>query len=111
MARGALDFCIVPATMKKNRPGHILKILVSQAKAAEIEALLFAELPTLGIRKQLVQRSILERQKINVPTEFGPVAAKQISEADGSKRVEPEFDERMRLAMMHNRPLRKLKID
>jgi uncharacterized protein (DUF111 family) len=97
--------------MKKNRPGHIFKILVSQAKTAEIEDLLFSELPTLGIRKQLVQRSILERQKVNVQTEFGTVAAKQISETDGSNRIEPEFDERIRLAMKHNKPLRKLKID
>lgn len=110
MAAGALDFCLFPVTMKKGRPGFVLKVLAAPDQAERIENAIFAELPTLGVRKQLLERSILERELLECETEMGTLKAKKIFEADGGERVAVEFDEKIRLAGEKSVPLRKLQI-
>ena len=94
--------------MKKGRPGFILKVLASPARAAQVETAIFHELPTLGIRKQILERSVLDRSSAEVETEKGPVKAKKIVELDGSERIIPEFDERIRLSREMSIPVRRL---
>ena len=48
---GALDVTVVPTTMKKSRPGHLLKVIVPPADAAQVARALAAETGTLGVRE------------------------------------------------------------
>ncbi|GAB4276947.1 MAG: nickel pincer cofactor biosynthesis protein LarC [Candidatus Rifleibacteriota bacterium] len=110
MQNGALDVAVIPATMKKNRPGMILRVIASMQNADKIEGLVFSELPTIGLRKQILQRTILARDAVTAETAYGTAAAKKIIEIDGRERIEVEFDEKVRIAEEISKPLRNLKL-
>ena len=57
----ALDVYTTPIAMKKNRPGVKLTVLCRPADAAGVEAVLFRETPTLGVRRWLADRRVLPR--------------------------------------------------
>jgi uncharacterized protein (TIGR00299 family) protein len=48
---GALDVSIVPMTMKKSRPGHLVKVIVKPEDAQRVAQRLAEETGTLGIRE------------------------------------------------------------
>src|SRR3954453_19036818 len=50
LAAGALDAWLTPILMKKGRPAHTFRALVSPDRAAEVRATVFRETPTIGIR-------------------------------------------------------------
>jgi uncharacterized protein (TIGR00299 family) protein len=92
MAAGALDAWAVPATMKKGRPGVVLSVLCDSAGAADFEALLFRETPTLGVRRRGVARTVLPRRLIAVSTPYGPIHVKVRTTPDGDEAT-PEYDD------------------
>ncbi len=111
MAAGALDFTIVAATMKKGRPGHVLTVIAAPENAEAVETTIFDELPTLGLRKATIERTVLDRRSVEIETTTGKARAKEITELDGSKRTTIEFDEKARIAAQNHRPVRTLKFD
>lgn len=65
MGEGALDVTITPILMKKNRPGHLLRVLSKPEDQENILRRIFKETGTLGIRAfPQVHRTILKREKI-----------------------------------------------
>ncbi|MFB6157069.1 MAG: nickel pincer cofactor biosynthesis protein LarC [Haloferacaceae archaeon] len=48
---GALDVAVLPATMKKSRPGHLVKVVVDPADAERVARRLAEETGTLGVRE------------------------------------------------------------
>ena len=50
-AAGARDVTILPATMKKSRPGHLVKVIVKPEDADAVARRLAAETGTLGVRE------------------------------------------------------------
>ena len=50
MNLGALDISIIPSVGKKNRPSHIVKVLVDHSKYDEVVKALIDETGTLGVR-------------------------------------------------------------
>ncbi|MFB6117291.1 nickel pincer cofactor biosynthesis protein LarC [Halosegnis sp.] len=50
-AVGARDVTILPATMKKSRPGHLVKVVVKPEDAAQVARRLAEETGTLGVRE------------------------------------------------------------
>jgi uncharacterized protein (TIGR00299 family) protein len=66
LAAGALDVFTTPIQMKKNRPGVMLSVLTEEANLAALEAILFRETTTLGIRRYPAQRHKLERRPLTV---------------------------------------------
>ena len=48
---GARDVTIVPTTMKKSRPGHLVKVVVKPGDAERVARRLAAETGTLGVRE------------------------------------------------------------
>jgi uncharacterized protein (TIGR00299 family) protein len=50
-AVGALDVTIVPTTMKKSRPGHLVKIVTEPENAERVARKLALETGTLGVRE------------------------------------------------------------
>ncbi len=105
LAAGALDVFAIPIQMKKNRPGVLLSVLATEATAATLETILFRETGTFGIRRTRAERSILQRERITVPTPWGDVQAKRGTRA-GHEIVTPEYEDCARVAREHNVPLR-----
>lgn len=104
---GALDVFTVPIHMKKNRPGTLLSVIASTAGVAALEAILFRETGTFGVRRTVAQRSILQRESITVETTFGPVRAKR-GWREGLVVVTPEHDDCARIAREKNVALREV---
>jgi hypothetical protein len=102
LAVGALDVWMVPIQMKKFRPGTALHVICQPEAAAEIENMIFAETGTLGIRRRLVERRILDRQVETVDTAFGPIRIKSAGEAN---LISPEYEDVRRAALAHKRPI------
>ena len=98
---GALDVALTAIQMKKNRPGVLISVQARPADADRLETILFQETPTLGVRRTMVQRSVLSREPHAVQTRLGRVAGKIAYLPDGSARFTPEHDDASRLAKEH----------
>jgi uncharacterized protein (TIGR00299 family) protein len=96
-AAGALDVFTIPIHMKKNRPGVLLSVIAEADKVPALEAILFRETGTFGIRRHVAQRSILQREAIVVETPWGSVKAKR-GWREGSVVITPEYEDCARLA-------------
>ena len=92
LEKGAMDVFLTDVIMKKGRPGIQISILCHQADAPLFETLLYDETTTLGIRKQVVERSFLERELIKVNTPFGKVVVKAALRDGKPFRIAPEYE-------------------
>lgn len=101
---GALDVTLTPMQMKKNRPAVQLSVLCPPQMASEMEAIMFAETSTIGIRKSMVERHALPRSFSNVETPYGTVRLKIVEYAPGKTRIAPEYDDLRRLAQESGAP-------
>ncbi len=102
---GALDVFVVPVQMKKNRPGVLLSVICAADKAQELEAILFRETGTFGVRRTTATRAKLNREPVSVPTPWGPVKAKHGWRA-GLEVLTPEYEDCARVAREHDVTLR-----
>ncbi|MBL8901642.1 MAG: nickel pincer cofactor biosynthesis protein LarC [Planctomycetes bacterium] len=105
MSAGALDAWVVPATMKKGRPGAVLHVLADLDRRLALEELLFRETRTLGIRRQRLRRSKLARRELHVHLGPDAVGVKCRRLPDGTWRAQPEFDDVKRIAERTGAPL------
>jgi len=94
---GALDAWWTSVTMKKGRPGLVLSVLARPEDASRVEALLFRETPTLGVRRRAFERSVLTRRSEEVVTPWGTVRMK-VRTGPGGVEATPEFEDCRRLA-------------
>ena len=88
---GAKDVHYTPVFMKKNRPGYQLNVICDEADRAALEAIIFAETTTIGIRRAYMERSVLAREIRRVETPLGEARVKVCASAAG-KAVYPEYD-------------------
>ena len=98
LQRGALDAYCQPIYMKKGRCGLLLTVLCEPGRVAEIESLIFAETSTFGIRRQVVQRSKLERRCETVELAQGSVRIKIGAHHGEDVTAAPEFEDCRRIA-------------
>lgn len=103
---GALDVFITPIIMKKGRPGQLLTALARPEDAAALEAVIFSETTTLGIRRQLCGRSKLSREQVTVETPFGPIRVKIGQRGGHVLQAWPEYDDCASAARRHGAALR-----
>ena len=103
---GALDVFTTAIQMKKNRPGVKVSVLCEAAAIQAVEAILFEETTTLGVRRWPVSRSVLVRRAHSVQTPWGPVEGKVGWLAGVPRGFAPEFEACRRIAAEHNVPLR-----
>lgn len=99
-ALGVLDVAFVPMTMKKGRPAIGVTVIAPPALRAAAIELLLRESTALGVREQLVARTILPRRITKVATPWGSVRVKWAGE-----RPRPEYDDLAQLARTHELPL------
>ena len=102
---GALDVYTTAIQMKKNRPGVTLSVLCPADRIEALEAILFRETTTLGIRRWLVQRRKLRREARQVETPWGKVEGVLAWPDANSARFSPEFESCRRVAEQHGVPL------
>ncbi len=108
---GASDVSITPIIMKKNRPGHLLKVISKKEKRDDLVNLIFEETGSLGIRiNPNMHRGIARRRfikkKIEINGEQFEVTFK-IAHVNGkiiSQR--PEYEDIKKIALKTNIPLK-----
>ncbi|RUL86943.1 nickel pincer cofactor biosynthesis protein LarC [Tautonia sociabilis] len=105
---GALDAFVTPIYMKKNRPGVMISVLCTEAIASELEAILFRETTTLGVRRYPVSRHKMRRKAAEVMTPLGPIKGKLGWLGDRPPTFSPEYDDCARVASERGVPLREV---
>jgi pyridinium-3,5-bisthiocarboxylic acid mononucleotide nickel chelatase len=103
---GALDVYTTAIQMKKNRPGVKVSVLCEAQRLAQMEAILFEETTTLGVRRWAVDRRVLSRRSHQVSTDWGMVEGKLGWLPGEPPRFAPEFEACRRIAAANNVPLR-----
>ena len=111
---GARDVSILPATMKKARPGHLVKVIAKPADAERVARKLAQETGTLGVREHGAgHRWIADREVVTAAlsvegTEF-EIDVKVASEADGTVYdVSAEYDDAVAVARETGLPVREV---
>ena len=111
---GARDVSVVPLTMKKSRPGHLVKVLCKPADAARVARRLAEETGTLGIRQAgATHRWIAEREFETVVLDFDgeryEVNVKLASDDSGTVYdVSAEYDDCATVAREASVPVREV---
>lgn len=104
-AAGALEVFCQPITMKKSRLGVLLTILCPPSAEAACVQTLFRETTTLGLRRQVQERYILQRQIKTATTPFGEVRLKLATDSQGHLlNLQPEYEDCAALARQHQQP-------
>jgi len=81
--KGALDFAIIPTTMKKGRQGMILQILSPPDKASSLSKFILKETSTIGIRYRKENRTVLDREFHLLDTKLGEINIKLAKDKNG----------------------------
>jgi uncharacterized protein (DUF111 family) len=105
---GAMDAFVLPATMKKSRPGHLVGVVVSGSRRQAISDALLRESTTLGVRYYRVERMVLERSVEEVSTRFGPVRIKLGHRGGTVLNAQPEFEDCRRIAQKEKVPIKQV---
>jgi uncharacterized protein (TIGR00299 family) protein len=105
---GALDVCLLPVQMKKNRPGTQIQVLVEIQKAEDMREILFRETSTLGIRQTQIDRFSLPRNIQEVSTSFGIVRIKVAGEGTKFQKASPEYEDCQKIARENDIPLQQV---
>ncbi|NLH62824.1 MAG: nickel pincer cofactor biosynthesis protein LarC [Erysipelotrichaceae bacterium] len=96
-ANGALDVYSISAQMKKNRPGILFTCTCLEKDEEKMIRLMFANLTTLGIRRNVCQRYTMQRQIIEEKTSLGTVHIKR-SHGYGTDREKIEYTDLAEIA-------------
>jgi pyridinium-3,5-bisthiocarboxylic acid mononucleotide nickel chelatase len=106
LAEGALDVSLIPALMKKGRPGTLLSVLVPPEGVEGALGTIFAETTTLGVRVSEVARRTLGRRVVEVETPYGPVRVKLGLLGETVRSAAPEYEDCREAALRAGVPLR-----
>lgn len=93
LAAGATDFSLSPVTMKKGRSGVLLSVLVESGHLEAVSDFVLEHTTTIGVRTWPVSRRILERRKVIIETDHGPIEAKEVTTPSGRTRLKIEHDD------------------
>ena len=108
MGAGALDVTVVPALMKKGRPGHLLTVMAPAELVPSLTDHVLRHSTTLGVRLTPVDRVVAGRRVIEVKTRIG-MARVKVKELGGKPvDVAPEFEDCRRLARESGLDLREV---
>ena len=97
MEAGARDASYSPVYMKKNRPGWQLNVICDEEDIEKLEAIIFKETTTIGIRRYKLERTVLPREIKEVETKYGKARVK-VCELEDEIRYYPEYEDVAKLA-------------
>ena len=95
---GAREVHWIPVYTKKGRPAYQLEAIVSEQDVDRMQDIVFRETSTIGIRRQSMERTVLERRVDTVDTAYGQARVKRVKLPGGAERVTPEYDDAARIA-------------
>jgi uncharacterized protein (TIGR00299 family) protein len=98
MAAGALDVAVVPALMKKGRPGHLLTVMAPPELVAALTDHLLRHSTTLGVRLRQVDRVVAGRRVIEVDTPLGKARVKVKELGGQAVDLAPEYEDCRRIS-------------
>ncbi|MDH7593438.1 MAG: nickel pincer cofactor biosynthesis protein LarC [Methanomicrobiales archaeon] len=98
MAEGALDATVIPALMKKGRPGHLIRVISPMQRSGHLAAVLAKELGTLGIRvfpavHRFVATRRIESVEVRIGGEKRQIDVKFSYWGDQLISMKPEFEQ------------------
>jgi len=103
---GALDVYTMPVYMKHNRPAVKLSVICKPSDQQKLSQIIFEQGLTLGIRKQTIERNILERKIETIETTFGPIRIKIGKLGKKILSVKPDYSDCKACAVKHNKPIK-----
>src|SRR5207247_9518572 len=98
MAAGGRDVTVVPALMKKGRPGHILTVTSPPELVARLSDDVRRQRTTVGVRLTKTDRVLAARRVIEVGTRLGTARVKVKELAGRAVEVAPEYEDCRRIA-------------
>ena len=101
LGEGALDVWQTPIVMKKGRSAVMLSVLVPEPDGDTFAAHVIELTGSLGVRREMLERTIAGRESRTVESPWGPARVKV-----GAGRVRPEHDDVARIARDHGLPYR-----
>jgi hypothetical protein len=111
---GARDVSVLPATMKKSRPGHLVKVICRPADAERVARRLAEETGTLGVRQadaghRWVAQRRVETVEVGVDGDAYAVKVKVASDTEGEVYdVSAEYDDALAVARKTGLPVREV---
>ena len=105
---GAREVFTTPVGMKKSRPGTMITLLVSPDLEETLVSVLFRVTSTLGIRRSILDRYVLDRREETLETEAGKVRCK-ISSGYGVSRRKFEYDDIAAIAKAEGKSIREIR--
>src|SRR5437773_1531078 len=106
MSAGARDVAVVPALMKKGRPGHLLTGMAPPELVGSLTDHLSRHSTTLGVRLTHADRVIAGRRVIEVETPLGSARVKVKELGGRAIDVAPEYEDCRRIALERGIDLR-----
>jgi len=103
---GAVDVALIPAIMKRSRPGVVLSCLVARHHTDAVLDVIFRETTSLGVRVQEVARRILPRRFASVKVPGGMVRMKVAALGAGGEKAAPEYADCKTIANKTGRALK-----
>jgi len=107
-AAGALDAWLTPIQMKKGRPAVTLAALVHPDGLDEVTRAIFEHTTTFGVRIGEMSRRCLEREHVEVDTEYGRIRVKVAREGERITTASPEYEDCREAARAHSVPLKQV---
>jgi hypothetical protein len=108
LAAGALDVFATPVQMKKGRPGMVVTVLCERALRDRLAEMMLRETTTIGVRMNEARRRTLERESVNVSTQWGNVAMKVATRGGEVFNAAPEYEDCSRIAREKSVPLKQV---
>ncbi len=108
MAAGALDVAVVPALMKKGRPGHLVTVMAPPELVGSLTHHLLRHSTTLGVRLSHADRVVAGRRVIEVATGIGLSRVKVKEMGGRAVDVAPEYEDCRRIARERGMDLREV---
>jgi pyridinium-3,5-bisthiocarboxylic acid mononucleotide nickel chelatase len=101
---GALDVSLSPMSMKKNRPGTLLRVIATPEDQEKLAQIVFAETSTLGVRLFPAERRVQARRTVEVETPYGAIRVK----VSDSGSCAPEYEDCRKAAIQAGVPLKQI---
>ncbi|MFX1339493.1 MAG: nickel pincer cofactor biosynthesis protein LarC [Promethearchaeota archaeon] len=113
-----LDVKILTGITKKNRPGHIIKVMCHPDKKFELNEKILEELGTLGVRMNMLYRVCIDREnkqhKIEIDDKRYELNYKiSFIEIEDKKKIiniKPEFEDLKRISELSGFSLKKIQL-
>ncbi len=111
MEVGALDVTAIPVLMKKNRPGHLLRVITKPKDSGVVSEAIIRETGTLGVRVlPYVHRNIVTREIIPIKLDIGGIEhdihIKIGMIGEEIINYSPEYEDAKKIANETNLPLK-----